>query len=100
MLNNAFEKMEKKYAEETGELCPNCNSPLVIRNGKFGKFTACSNYPTCKYIKKEEKEVVKICKCKECGGTIIEKRTKKGKIFYGCDNYPKCKFASWKKPED
>ena len=100
MLNNAFEKMEKKSAEETGELCPNCNSPLVIRNGKFGKFTACSNYPTCKYIKKEEKEVVKICKCKECGGTIIEKRTKKGKIFYGCDNYPKCKFASWKKPED
>ena len=100
MLNNAFEHMEKKQAEETGELCPECNSPLVIRSGKYGKFTACSNYPKCKYIKKEEKKVVEICKCKECDGTIIEKRTKRGKIFYGCSNYPKCKYASWTKPEN
>lgn len=100
MLNNAFEKMEKKPLEETGELCPECNSPLVIRSGKYGKFTACSNYPKCKYIKKEEKKVVEICKCKECDGTIIEKRTKRGKIFYGCSNYPKCKYASWTKPEN
>lgn len=100
MLNNAFEHMEKKQAEETGELCPECNSPLVIRSGKYGKFTACSNYPKCKYIKKEEKKVVEICKCKECDGTIIEKRTKRGKIFYGCSNYPKCKYASWTKPSD
>lgn len=100
MLNNAFENMEKKQAEETGELCPECNSPLVIRSGKYGKFTACSNYPKCKYIKKEEKKVVEICKCKECDGMIIEKRTKRGKIFYGCSNYPKCKYASWTKPSD
>ena len=100
MLNNAFEHMEKKQAEETGELCPECNSPLVIRSGKYGKFTACSNYPKCKYIKKEEKKVVEICKCKECDGMIIEKRTKRGKIFYGCSNYPKCKYASWTKPSD
>ena len=99
MLKDAFNNMEKKQAEETGELCPNCNSPLVIRNGKFGKFTACSNYPTCKYIKKDEQKK-EICKCPECDGTIIEKRTKKGKIFYGCNNYPKCKYASWKKPEN
>lgn len=98
MLNNAFEKMEKKQAEETGELCPECNSPLVIRSGKYGKFTACSNYPKCKYIKKEEKKIVEVCKCPECEGTIIEKRTKKGRIFYGCNNYPKCKYATWKKP--
>jgi len=100
MLDNAFNNMEKKQAEETGEMCPNCNSPLVIRNGKFGKFTACSNYPTCKYIKKEEKTVVEVCKCPDCEGMIIEKRTKRGKIFYGCNNYPKCKYASWKKPEN
>lgn len=100
MINNAFEHMEKKQAEETGELCPECNSPLVIRSGKYGKFTACSNYPKCKYIKKEEKKVVEICKCKECDGMIIEKRTKRGKIFYGCSNYPKCKYASWTKPSD
>ena len=92
--------MEKKQAEETGEICPECNSPLVIRSGKYGKFTACSNYPKCKYIKKEEKKVVEICKCKECDGMIIEKRTKRGKIFYGCSNYPKCKYASWTKPSD
>ena len=100
MLDNAFENMEKKPVEETGEMCPNCNSPLVIRNGKFGKFTACSNYPTCKYIKKEERKTVEVCKCPDCDGTIIEKRTKKGKIFYGCNNYPKCKYATWKKPEN
>lgn len=100
MLDNAFENMEKKPVEETGEMCPNCNSPLVIRNGKFGKFTACSNYPTCKYIKKEERKNVEVCKCPDCEGTIIEKRTKKGKIFYGCNNYPKCKYATWKKPEN
>ena len=99
MLKNAFDNMEKKQAEETGEMCPNCGNPLVVRNGKFGKFTACSNYPTCKYIKKNEQKI-EICKCPECEGTIIEKRTKKGKIFYGCNNYPKCKYASWKKPEN
>ena len=47
---------EKKEAEETGEICPECGAPLVIRTGKYGEFTACSNYPTCKYIKQEEKE--------------------------------------------
>lgn len=98
MLNNAFSNMEKKKAEETGEVCPNCNNPLVIRTGRFGKFTACSNYPNCKYVKKEE--IVEICNCPECDGKIIEKRTKKGKLFYGCNNYPKCKYATWKKPEN
>ena len=100
MLSDAFTNMEKKQAKETGELCPNCNSSLVIRSGKFGKFVACSNYPKCKYIKKEEKKIVEFGKCPECDGTIIEKRTKRGKIFYGCNNYPTCKYATWKKPEN
>ena len=100
MLDNAFSNMEKNKAEETGEVCPNCGSPLVIRSGKYGKFTACSNYPKCKYIKKDEKEIVEICKCPECeNGVVIEKKTKKGKKFYGCNNYPKCKYATWDKPE-
>lgn len=99
MLENAFDKMEKNKPEQTGEVCPNCNSPLVIRTGKYGKFVACSNYPTCKYIKKEEKAIVEVGTCPECGNKIIEKRTKKGKIFYGCSNYPTCKYATWKKPE-
>ena len=99
MLENAFDKMEKNKPEQTGEVCPNCNSPLVIRTGKYGKFVACSNYPTCKYVKKEEKAIVEVGTCPECGNKIIEKRTKKGKIFYGCSNYPTCKYATWKKPE-
>lgn len=96
----AFKNMEKKAPEETGELCPNCGSPLVIKQSKYGKFTACSNYPTCKYIKsnKEEKEVKEIIPCPKCDGKILEKKTKRGKIFYGCSNYPKCDFASWDKP--
>ena len=96
----AFKNMEKKAPEETGELCPNCGSPLVVKQSKYGKFTACSNYPTCKYIKsnKEEKEVKEIISCPKCDGKILEKKTKRGKIFYGCSNYPKCDFASWDKP--
>ena len=97
-VKDAFSDMEKKAPEETGETCPECGSPLVIRNGKYGEFVACSNYPTCKYIKKEKKEEVVIMDCPDCDGKIIERKTRRGKIFYGCNNYPKCKFASWDKP--
>ena len=98
LVKKAFGEMEKKPAEQTGETCPECGSPLVIRKGKFGEFTACSNYPTCKYIKKEKKEIVDVCKCPKCSGTIIEKTSKRGKVFYGCNNYPKCDMAFWDKP--
>lgn len=96
----AFKNMEKKAPVETGELCPNCNSPLVIKQSKYGKFTACSNYPDCKYIKpnEEKKEVIEIMDCPHCDGKIISKTTRKGKVFFGCNNYPKCKIASWDKP--
>ncbi len=95
-VKEAFTGMEKKKPEETGEDCPVCGNPLVVRKGKFGEFVACSNYPTCKYIKQEEQR--EICKCPNCGGMIVEKRSHKGKIFYGCNNYPKCKNAYWDKP--
>ena len=97
-IEKAFSDMEKKAPEETGEVCPECGSPLVVRNGKFGEFVACSNYPDCKYIKKEEVEVVEICDCPNCKGKIVEKKSRKGKLFYGCNNYPKCKTAYWDKP--
>ena len=97
-VKNAFDKLEKKPPVETGEKCPECGSPLVIRKGRYGEFTACSNYPECKYIKKEKKEEKVIMDCPECDGKIIERKTRRGKIFYGCNNYPKCKFASWDKP--
>ena len=98
LVKKAFGEMEKKAAEETGETCPECGSALVIRKGKFGEFTACSNYPTCKYIKKEKKEIKEICDCPKCGGKIIEKTSKRGKVFYGCNNYPKCQLAFWDMP--
>ena len=98
MVEDAFKSMEKVEAEKTGEICPECGSELVIRNGRYGKFTACSNYPTCKYIKKEEKEIIVLAKCPKCGGDIVERRTKRGKTFFGCSNYPKCDYASWYKP--
>ena len=97
-VKNAFDEMEKKAPVETGENCPECGNPLVIRKGRYGEFIACSNYPECKYIKKEQKEIKEIMECPNCNGKIIEKTTRKGKLFYGCSNYPKCKFASWDKP--
>lgn len=98
----AFENMEKKAPEETGEDCPECGSSLVVRKGRYGEFVACSNYPACKYIKKEEVIVKEIIDCpdEKCTGKIVEKKTKRGKIFYGCSNYPACKFASWDKPTE
>ena len=96
----AFKEMQKKAAEPTGENCPKCGSPMVIKQSRYGKFTACSNYPTCKYIKneKEEKELKEIMDCPKCDGKVVERKTKKGKIFYGCSNYPKCDFATWDEP--
>ena len=98
----AFKEMEKKAPEETGEMCPKCGSPLVRKQSRYGKFVACSNYPECKYIQdndKKEENVVQIMKCPNCNdGVIVEKKTRKGKIFYGCNNFPKCKTATWDRP--
>lgn len=97
-VKNAFSDMEKKAPEETGESCPECGNPLVIRRGKYGEFTACGNYPECKYIKKEEVVVTEVCDCPNCDGKIVERKSKRGKLFYGCNNYPNCKTAYWDKP--
>lgn len=98
LVEDAFKNMEKKAPTETGEKCPNCGSPMVLRNGRYGKFEACSNYPECKFIKKEEVVEAEICNCPNCDGKIVEKKSRRGKIFYGCNNYPKCKTAYWDKP--
>ena len=97
-VKDAFSDMEKKAPTETGEVCPECGIPLVVRKGRYGEFVACSNYPECKYVKKEEVVVTEIMDCPNCNGKIVEKPTRKGKVFYGCNNYPKCKFALWDKP--
>ena len=97
-VKDAFSNMEKKAPEETGEICPNCGNPLVIKRSKYGEFVACSNYPECKYIKTEKETSKEIMDCPICKGKIIEKKTRRGKIFYGCNNYPKCDLAMWDKP--
>ena len=97
-VQDAFLKLPKKEAQKTGEDCPLCGSPLVVRKGKYGTFAGCSNYPKCRYIKVEEQKVVEVTKCPNCDGMIVEKKSKRGKVFYGCSNYPKCKLATWDKP--
>ena len=99
MVENAFDNMEKKELEKTGETCPECGGDLVVRTGKYGKFVSCSNYPKCRYIKKEEKKpLAEVCTCIKCGKPIVERTTRKGKVFFGCSNFPKCKEAYWDKP--
>lgn len=97
-VKHAFDAMPKKVAEETGEMCPNCGYPLVIRKGKYGSFIACSHFPECKYIKSDPKDMIEVVDCPNCSGKIIEKKTKRGKVFYGCNNYPTCKTAYWDRP--
>ncbi|MFH1541525.1 MAG: type I DNA topoisomerase [bacterium] len=143
-LAAADKNMEKvKKETKTDEICPECGQPIVIRQGRFGDFMACSSYPKCKYTKDIEteeskaaaKEVCEKCgkpmtlkhsrfgsfmactgypecrniksilkdigvKCPKCGGELVERRTKKRRVFYGCGNYPKCDFATWVRPKD
>ncbi len=79
--------------EPTEEICPTCARPMVIKLGRFGKFISCSGYPECKTTKPIIKETG--ADCPKCGGAIVERRSKKGRIFYGCANYPRCDFISW-----
>lgn len=83
--------------EPAGEDCELCGHPMVYKMGRFGKFMACSNFPECRNTKAIVKEIgVKCPTCKE--GNIIERKSKKKRIFYGCDTFPKCEFLSWDKP--
>jgi DNA topoisomerase-1 len=76
------------------EKCPKCESNLVLKHGRFGEFTACSNYPKCKYVKQKSTGV----QCPKDGGDIVEKKSRRGKAFYGCANYPDCDFTLWNRP--
>jgi len=91
------ESLVKKEAKLLEETCPKCGSQMVVRRGKYGTFIACSNYPKCKYIKSEKKDTGIACP-EECGGTLVRRKTRKGKIFFGCSNYPKCTYATWDEP--
>jgi len=76
------------------EKCPKCESNLVLKQGRFGEFTACSNYPACKYVKQKSTGLV----CPKDGGDVVERKSRRGKVFYGCANYPDCDFVLWNKP--
>ena len=79
------------------EKCPRCGSNLVIKQGRFGEFTACTKYPECKYVKHKTTGVV--CpKDADKGGEIVERKSKRGKVFFGCSNYPDCDFVLWNRP--
>jgi DNA topoisomerase-1 len=82
-----------------GRTCPQCGSPLHIKSGPYGKFIGCSAYPKCKFIEPLEKPKDTGVTCPECGqGTLIERKSRYGKIFYSCNTYPKCKYATWNPP--
>jgi DNA topoisomerase-1 len=98
MLEKAEEGLEKvDLTEETDIDCEKCGSKMVIKHGRYGKFLACSNYPECKNTKPILKEIGIACPLCETG-QVVERRTKKFKLFYGCSNFPDCRFVSWKKP--
>jgi DNA topoisomerase-1 len=112
VLESFYETFEKRldYAEEemkeieikdevSDELCEKCQMPMVYKMGRFGKFLACSGFPDCRNTKPIIKDIGVTCpKCKE--GHIVERRSKKGRIFFGCDLYPGCDFVSWDRPVD
>ncbi len=80
----------------TGETCELCGHPMVVKWGRFGKFIACSNFPACRNAKPYLEKVGAVCP--QCGGDLVERRTRRKRIFYGCINFPACNFTSWKRP--
>lgn len=98
-LEVAEEEMKEIEIEDevSDEICEKCGKPLVYKLGRFGKFLACSGFPDCRNTKPIIKDIGVTCpKCKE--GHVVERRSKKGRVFYGCDRYPECDFVSWDKP--
>lgn len=93
LVNYADDQMEKVEDEKTGELCPNCSKPLVLKNGPYGEFIGCSDYPTCRYIKKEQSEQEVTDKhCPKCEEGMLVKRKGRYGYFLGCNKYPSCKY--------
>ena len=84
--------------EESDEVCEKCGSKMVIKTGKFGKFLACPNFPTCKNTRKIEADNPIVGICPKCGKNVRRLKTKTGKFFYGCEGYPECEFRSWDIP--
>jgi DNA topoisomerase-1 len=95
-IRKLTQKQQQKPPVPTGEDCPECGKPLVLRQGAYGEFVSCSGYPKCKYVKQN---LIEGMKCPKCGtGDLAERKARRGNIFWGCTNYPKCDFTSNYKP--
>ncbi|MCZ7573134.1 MAG: type I DNA topoisomerase [Ardenticatenaceae bacterium] len=97
-LEVAAEEMEEVELEEeeTDEICEKCGARMIVKFGRFGKFIACPNFPACRNTKPYFQKIG--VRCPEDGAELVEKRTRKGRVFYGCSNYPDCEWSSWKRP--
>ncbi|MBI2608467.1 MAG: type I DNA topoisomerase [Deltaproteobacteria bacterium] len=89
-------KIKLVKEEMTDEKCEKCGNPMLVKRGRFGKFLACSKYPECKSTKSISIGIA--CPLEGCNGSVIQRRSRKGRMFFGCSNYPKCTFVSWNKP--
>ena len=87
---------EEEAPEATDETCQECEAPMVVRSGRFGRFLACSRYPECKGRRPLTAKTG--VTCPRCGGEIVERRSKRKRLFFGCSNYPKCEFTAWSRP--
>lgn len=98
-LEKKYETVEKRdLTEKTDELCEKCGKIMIIKHGRFGRFIACSGFPDCRSTKPLPPVSLNI-KCPKClTGEIIQKKTRKGRIFFGCSRYPDCDLAAWQKP--
>jgi len=93
------DKAEAEQPQEVGRDCPECGSPLIFKRGRYGKFIGCSGYPKCRYIEPLEKPKDTGVPCPKCNkGTLMQRKSRRGKIFYSCSTYPKCDYAIWNEP--
>lgn len=100
LLDHAYENMEKKELERTGELCPECGNELVYRNGRYGRFVSCINFPSCRYTKAENEENNETDEvCPNCGSKLVMKKGRFG-AFLACSNYPECKYIKSNKVKE
>ncbi|OGB89280.1 hypothetical protein A2625_03840 [candidate division WOR-1 bacterium RIFCSPHIGHO2_01_FULL_53_15] len=87
---------EEAKVKAIQEICEKCGKPMALKRGRYGEFLACTGYPSCRNIKPILKKLE--AKCPKCAGDLVERRTRKGKLFFSCINYPKCDFATWQRP--
>jgi DNA topoisomerase-1 len=89
-----MKNVKREREKPTGEKCPKCGGDLILKEGRYGKFIACANFPKCRYTKRVLNKVGIKCPNEGCTGDVVEMRNRRGRVFYGCSNYPKCKWAA------